>query len=146
MTACIRNTFLDLDESFCDLGFYSILFHILPLLWRHHLVRTCFHNVFLNDILNFRFTALTLFQPSTHNLCTASWRGLFKSRVLYGKYGHFVHWACCRKQKAVQFDGKLYKHRFWTLKIKSQCVTSWIYIPVLNNLKIFLLFRLFHGL
>lgn len=45
MIACFRDSFLDVDEPFCDVGFDCLLLHFLSLLWRHHLVRRGFYKV-----------------------------------------------------------------------------------------------------
>lgn len=39
MIACFRDPFLDMDEPFSDVGINRLLLHLLPLLWRNHLVR-----------------------------------------------------------------------------------------------------------
>lgn len=43
MIACFRDSFLDMDKPFCDVGFDCLLLHLLSLLWRHHLVRRGFY-------------------------------------------------------------------------------------------------------
>lgn len=39
LIACFRDPSLDVDEPFSDVGVNRLLLHLLPLLWRNHLVR-----------------------------------------------------------------------------------------------------------